>query len=171
MESALAFGLQGGRDPSESKFVSVLHSRAVTGGWYADADARPADDRLTLTVEVIDSDAKAVLRVLRVDYTGEQVVVGEDETYQLATELDPTRASVHSKTSGSVAELAEFAADWLEKELERPIDRVEWQGWTFWHRRWIFVDTGEVIVWSDSRNRRNRRLGRPKRRVRVHRRE
>ena len=42
--------------------------------------------------------------------------------------------------AGSVV-LAALAADWIEKELLRPIDRREWYWWLSYRREWVLADT------------------------------
>jgi hypothetical protein len=166
MELEGRLGIEAGRNPQEAEFLAALYARAVSGSWHA--DAWPWEDRLIITISPSDSEANTILRTLRADYFGDRVVVGLDPTHQLAGDLDGARADVFSKASPSPAELAEFAADWLERELARPIDRLEWKSWTYEHREWVLADSGQVIVCSDSKNRTDRKLGKPTRRVRVH---
>jgi hypothetical protein len=67
-----------------------------------------------------------VLRTLRVDFDGMAVWFGPDETHQFATDLDPARPGVSVLPGRPVTELAAAAADWLEREMWRPIVRHEW---------------------------------------------
>jgi hypothetical protein len=48
--------------------------------------------------------------------------------------------------------LADAAADWLEREMIRPVERCEWNRATFQHQLWRYADTGEELVWADSEN-------------------
>jgi hypothetical protein len=102
-------------------------------------------------------------RMLRVDFRGNEVECGEDETHQFSTGLNPSTPGVvrWSSPTAQPEDFATFAADWVEKELRRPIHQHEWRGWTFRHRRWIMGDTGEPLCWSDSANDPRRHLSRP----------
>lgn len=166
MGIAPRFGIDDGRMAEEAEFVWALHRPAESGDWYA--DAWPREHCLTLTVCPSDQETNGILRTLRIDFFGDRVLVGEDETQQLATELDVGRSGVYSMVGASPDALAEYAADWLELELSRPIDRQEWETPAFRHWRWVLADTGDVIVVSDSRNQPRTELGPPDRTVRVH---
>lgn len=151
----------------EREFIEVLHARAEVGGWFADSWP-PRDDRLILTVDLSDSECLCVLRMLRVDYTGDAVLLGQDETYQLATDLDPANPGVVEVSRRPVGELAFAAAAWLEREMGRPIVRREWNRQNFRRREWLLADTGQALVFSDSANLRVREgLGPPDRVVHV----
>ena len=133
----------------EREFVEAIHARAETGGWYA--DSWPHDDRIVLSLSPCDRDPayNFVLRTLRVDFDGTAVWFGPDETHQFATDLDPARPGVNVLYERPVGELAAAAADWLEREMRRPIVRQEWDrpdGHGVPPRLWVLVDTGEVIV-------------------------
>ena len=53
----------------------------------------------------------------------------------------------------SPSELANRAADWIESELRRPIERREWRvGFLARHIRYVLTDTERVILWSDPQN-------------------
>jgi hypothetical protein len=139
------------RPGAEFEFVSELNSRAEKGAWSA--DYWPRDDRLLFTVCPSDREHNCVLRTLRIDFDGARVVFGPDETHQLVTDLDPGRPGVRLVSGISPTAMADAAADWIERELARPIVRREWKGMTFTHREWILDDTGERLAWSDSENR------------------
>lgn len=144
------FELDECRDPVEREFIATLHARAEVGDWYADSWL--AKGKVTLTVDVVDFEENVVLQVLRVDFDGSTLLYGPDETKQLATELDPTRRDVVVVTGKRPSEMASVAADWLEREMRRPVVRQEWYRRGFSHRIWQFADTGEELVWSDSQN-------------------
>ncbi|MBN9524193.1 hypothetical protein J0H58_37730 [bacterium] len=134
----------------ERAFVEALHARAEAGEWYADS-WRVWGDRLTLSVTPSDTDpANACgLRTLRIDFDGASVRFGPDETHQFATDLDPARPGVSFLDSRPVSELAAAAADWLERELRRPIVRHEWDRLDrdgVAPRLWVLADSGEAIV-------------------------
>jgi len=149
------------RGEAEREFVETLHSRAEARGWYA--DAWPRDDRLILTVDLCDPEYNCVLRMLRVDFDGSVMYSGPDETSQLVSDLNPDRADVLRMCDQSPTLLANAAADWLEREMGRPIERLEWTRSAFRHRLWRFADTGEELLWSDSENKRRTDLGSPDR--------
>jgi hypothetical protein len=144
------FDLEECNNDREREFISLLHSRAEAGGWYADAWSR--DDRIIITVDIIDPSYNCVLRMLRVDYNGSALAFGPDETYQLATDLNPVRPGVVVLRDRPVAELAAVAAHWLEREMNRPIERQEWEGPEFNRTLWLLADTGEGLVARDSAN-------------------
>jgi hypothetical protein len=143
------FGLTECNSDQEREFIETLHARAELGGWYA--DAWPRDDRVMLSVCSCDRDAahNCVLRTLRTDFDGDTVSFGPDETHHFATDLDPTRPGVFVFSGGTVAELAAAAADWLEREMRRPILRHEWDRTDqrgVAPRLWVLAETGEHIV-------------------------
>lgn len=158
------FGLVECNNDGEREFVELLHARAEAGGWHADSWLR--DDRVIISMDICDTDRGCVLRVLRVDYDGSTLAAGSDPTYQLATDLDPARPDVIVLRGRPVGELADAAADWLEREMSRPVVRREWVRAGFTHTQWVLADSGEAIVVSDSANAaRRRELGPPDRTV------
>ncbi|QJW93795.1 hypothetical protein [Frigoriglobus tundricola] len=138
---------------AERGFIEALHARAETGAWVADV-WRVRDGRITLSVCPCDNDPayNCVLRTLRVDFDGTTVWFGPDETHQFATELDPAHPGVSVLSRQSVPGLAAAAADWLEREMRRPIVRHEWDRPEFSRRLWVLADTGEGLVLRDSAN-------------------
>jgi hypothetical protein len=73
---------------------------------------------------------------------------GPDETHQFSTDLDPARPGVSAMSGLPVADLAAAAADWLEREMRRPIVRHEWDRLDqrgVAPRLWVLADTGEGI--------------------------
>lgn len=153
------FDLAECRSPAEREFIKALHARAEDGSWFADSWLGPG--RITLTVDLIDAEVNCVLRMLRVDFDGSKLIYGRDETFQLATDLDPARPDVVVIAGMSTADLAIIAAGWLEQEMRRPVVRHEWHQPGFVHRKWLFADTGEHLIWSDSANSRRTGLGAP----------
>ena len=145
------------RTPSEREFLDVLHARAEAGSWFG--EAWPRDDKIIITASPSDRERNCVLRTLRIDFDGTTLTLGDDETHQLVTDLDPARPGVLSRTGFQPGELAHFAADWLEKELRRVIERHEWVGFTFRHASWILADSGVALMFSDSQNKRRENLG------------
>jgi hypothetical protein len=160
------FGIEECNSEAERVFIEVLHDRADVGGWYA--DGWPREDRFILAVCPSDPDFPCVLRTLRVDFDGQAASFGPDETHQFATDLDPRRPGVTVLRGCPVTELATAAADWLEREMRRPIVRREWCRPGFWRREWVLADTGEPLGISDSANASRRPdLGEPDRVVHV----
>lgn len=154
---------------AERAFIDAIHARAEAGGWFADA-WRVWDERLTLSVCPCDGELEynCVLRTLRVDFDGVAVRFGPDETYQFATDLDPSRPGVSLLSGRPIAELAAAAADWLEREMRRPIVRQEWDRLDrrgVAPRLWVLADTGEGVV---ERGQRSPDFGPPDRVVPVH---
>ena len=147
------------RSPPEREFINALHARAEAGQWFA--DSWPVPGKIIVTVDIIDAEANCVLRMLRVDFDGTALTYGRDETFQLATELDPARPDVVVVVDKPPVRLADIAADWLEREMHRPVVRHEWHRPEFSHKIWLFADTGEHLVWSDSANANRSGLGAP----------
>jgi hypothetical protein len=99
---------------AERAFVEALHARAEAGRWGADSWPRP--DRVVLSVCRIRDNC--VVRTLRVDFDGQTVAFGDDETHQFVTDLD-TALGATVVAGRPPAELAGLAADWLEGEMAR----------------------------------------------------
>jgi hypothetical protein len=147
--TAPRFDLAECNSDAERAFLVALHARAEAGGWFADS-WRVWDNRLTLSVSPCDDEPEynCVLRTLRVDFDGAVVRLGPDETHQFVTDLDPARPGVSMMSGLPIAELAAAAADWLEREMQRPIVRHEWDRLDkrgVAPRLWVLADTGEVI--------------------------
>lgn len=152
--SAPRFDLDECNSEEERAFIEALHARAEAGDWYADAWVWA--DRVVVGVCPCDDDPKykCVLRTLRVDFDDTAVRFGPDETHQFVTDLDPARSGVFDISGRTIAELAAAAADWLEREMRRPIVRHEWDrldGRRVAPRLWLMADTGEAIVSSGER--------------------
>jgi hypothetical protein len=168
------------RTREERRFVQRLSARAarwVAEGWVtpedlysygcptfeAMGDERGGSVPATCWVLFVDVCGDAgVLRSLRVEYCERWGLrLGKDATGQDHPH-DPARHDVTlvwpPASPGvddpwlAVDALADRAAAWLGAELARPVERHEWDGEGFLHRRWVFADTGRVIVWSDSAN-------------------
>jgi hypothetical protein len=164
--NAPRFDLDECNNEREREFVELLHAHAEAGGWFA--DSWPREDRLVLSVCLSDPEHRCVLRTLRVDFDGTAVSCGPDETHQFATDLDPTRSTVTVIDGRSTAELALAAATWLQRQISRPIVRHEWDRPDFRRKVWLFADTGEELVISDSSNiGRRQQLGPPDRVIQV----
>jgi hypothetical protein len=134
------FGIDECNSAAERDFLKALHARAAAGGWFA--DGWPRDDRVIITVCPSDDTYRCVLRTLRVDFDGSSVSFGTDDTHQLVNDLDPLRVDVTVVRGRPIAAMADIAADWLEREMGRPIDRMEWGN----HLLWVLADTGELLV-------------------------
>lgn len=105
-----------------------------------------------LTVALDVSAGNHVLRTLRVDFDGQCVLMGEDETLQLVTDLNEQNPEVlvHKSENASLEEFADVAGQWLERELKRVIVLHQWMDSQGRHRKWILEDVGHCIVQSDS---------------------
>lgn len=137
------FDLDECNNERERDFIELLHARAEAGNWFA--EAWPRVDRFMLSVSPTDSQRGCVLRTLRVDFDGIAVSFGPDETHQFATDLDPARPDVIVLGGRPLAELAAAAAIWLEREMDRPIVRQEWDRPGFRRRAWVLADTGKRL--------------------------
>ncbi len=134
---------------AERAFIEAMHRRSEAGGWYPNAWVW--GDRVVLAVCSSDHTPgyNLLLRTLRVDYDGREVRFGPDETHQFATDLNPVRSGVSVLSGLPVTELAAAAADWLEREMRRPIERHEWDRLDkrgVAPRLWVLGDTGEGLV-------------------------
>jgi hypothetical protein len=166
MDTIRLTGFDECRSLEEKEFASALAARAEMGNWYGDLWF--FDEPLIVSVVATDDSADKyplVLRTLRVDFFGRRVVVGKDPTHQLVNKLDPASPGVSSLESGTPTELAQFAADWLEGEMWRPIDRLEWPLSAPGCTLWVLADTGEGLV---AKGFHSKLLGKPERRIRVH---
>jgi hypothetical protein len=133
----------------ERTFIEAMHERSETDMWYP--DAWMWDDRVVLLVCVADRTPGygVVLRSLRIDFDGQMVCFGPDETHQLATDLNPAHPGVFALSGQSIAELADAAANWLQRELRRPIMRQEWDlldASGVSPRLWVLAGSGEVLA-------------------------
>ncbi len=131
---------------TEREFIEALHARSQLDGWYPDCWPRP--NRFVLSVTISDPDEACVLRSLRVDFDGRTVYFGPDPTHQFETNFDSQTGGVDTAEGRPIPELANIAADWLKKEMERPIARHEWdkpdaRGCK--PKRWVLRDIGEPI--------------------------
>jgi hypothetical protein len=99
------------RNDLDREFIEALHARSESDGWHA--DVWPRDDRFLLTIDIVADNC--VIRMLRVDFFGDTVAFGDDETYQLVTDLAPARPGVVVLTGRPISDLATAAADWLAK--------------------------------------------------------
>ncbi len=107
------------RTPEEKEFALAILARAEAGGWYGDLWF--FEDPLILSVTLFEDREgwyPCVFCTLRADFYGKRVVVGKDPTHQLVSLLDSTSTDANFE-SDSPVELAQFAADWLEREMRR----------------------------------------------------
>lgn len=154
-------------DLSEEAAAFLDAVRNIAASWR-DADPIHSmvfaqDDDLVLGLDVSDSDARTVMRTLRVDYGASGLVHGEDETSQFVTPLTPQRHEYRQIGHGDLTpgELGRIAADWFRTEMIRPIELAEWHGRTFWYREYRLADSGRTLCWSADGNRPKRDLGPP----------
>ena len=151
------FDVQECRDDVAREFVERLHQRAERGDWYADSWSH-LRDRVVIAVTLTDRERRLALRTLRADYVGPHLLLGEDETQQFATDLDPARPGVTLVTEGRPQDLADAAADWLEREMARPVVRHEWMAPGREGVVWAQADNDRELVWSTPGNTRVGRM-------------
>ncbi len=125
------------------------------------------DSTLTVGIDITDWERKVCLRALRIDFSGDRIVFGEDETGQFGNNFKPGVKEVRDP-GNSPAQFADIAARFLVDEMARKIELWEWNTLWFRHRNYVLSDTGEVFVWSDSRNKKRSNLGEPSRITVVH---
>jgi len=147
---------------SEREFVHAL--RLLARSW-AKLGLEPEDafvvrdPGLVLLVDVCAPSETYILRTLRVEFDTVSVRMGDDETGQ-GGGLSGKIVTLKSR-SRTPSELGTLAAEWIEQELRRPIERREWTRADFRHRRWVLADSGEALTWSDSHNENRKGLGTP----------
>jgi len=132
-----------GRDELERRFLTRLRAAVhpITIDTWVD---RP---QLVTSLDINDDARKTVLRTLRVDFDGARIWGGNDPTGQLASELDPDDPDWFERGDCSTPEeCAETAAAFFKKQLERPIDREEWDVGTLLQCRWTLADRGRGLL-------------------------
>jgi len=122
----------------ERQFIELIHLRSEADGWYPGV-VWTHDDRLVLGVDIIDCELNCVLRSLRVDFYGQKVLFGDDETYQFVTDLDPYRSGVSMLSNRPVQEMAGIVADWLIGQIRRQIVCRQWL-YDCDFREWVYED-------------------------------
>ena len=85
------------------------------------------------------------MRAFRVDVHAGITLVGEDSTLTYEYPLKRNDDGVVC-LSGSPSHVAAAAADWLERELDRVIERREWDVRDFCYRRWYLRDTQTALL-------------------------
>jgi hypothetical protein len=159
---------------AEREFLTALcahSSEWLRFGLSPDAGLIQFEDSvLTVALDVSDHKQGVVLRTLRIDFDGSGVVLGYDETGALVTKLDVQNPDVKEYREFGVTptDCANAAAEWLEVELARRIERREWNTPLFKHQEYVVVDMNQCIAWSDSQNKRRSGLGVPHRVTIVH---
>jgi hypothetical protein len=121
------------------------------------------DGMLTLGFDVADEVKRVAVRTLRVEFHGDALRAGKDETGQFVTALDITLPGVQEWRCPDLGpdDFAELAAKWLAVELARPIELHQWKTIFFRHERYVLADTGQLLCWSDSARKRRSDLGPP----------
>ena len=170
------FGIERKDCPSESawSFISALceHASEWTSLGISPQDGFYQADTglITLGISINDEERNCIVRDLRIDFDGSKTVMGEDETHQYVTDLIPGErgAIEYSLPGGSPEDHAQLAATWLATEMRRTIERHEWHKSLYRHTKWVMVDTGKYIVWSDTRNIKRSDLGPPTQTTVIH---
>lgn len=149
------------RNEEEREFMTILNSYAAEwkpfGVWGEDLFLFYDRGDLSLGICIYS------FRDLRIDFTETSLLLGEDETHQYVTKLNPNnpQVKVYQKADYSTAQLAEIAADWITHELSRKIELREWITDSYHHKNWVLIDTNCVLSVSDSKNVFRRDLGEP----------
>lgn len=94
----------------ERRFLERLNARAAQGGWRTDSWSH---DHVLLVLWGHPHNN----RDTRVDYFGDRLLMGGNETGQYVTDLDPASPDVTLVTTGTPEEMADAAADRLEAHL------------------------------------------------------
>lgn len=103
------------RNDLERRFLERLDHRAERAGWYSDSWSHTTDHVL-IAISLWRGDGP-VYRALRADFFGDRLLLGDDETLQFATGLDPDRPGVTAVVLPMPEAMADAAADWFEQEL------------------------------------------------------
>jgi hypothetical protein len=134
-------------DPSAQSFLATMRDRASR---WNELGVRPddtfsfSDGDLWLTVDVCAPDYDYILRSLRTRLGPIGVQVGDDVTMQDGG-VDLSKPHlILERTFGSVTELAAKAADWIERELGRPIELWSWDR-AFSHHEARLADSGVCL--------------------------
>jgi hypothetical protein len=163
------FDFEGASSEKRRIFVEELNKLAekwlYMGITKDDSYTRHDENKVVVAIDISDEQEKKVLYTWRADYDENRVIVGVDETSQLATNLN-LKGDGTIEFRGSEASpqnCAIFVADAFEKMLLRPIERREWKKEDYFYRCWVLSDTNREICWSDSKNvrRKSADLGRP----------
>lgn len=158
----------------EIEFLHALYVHAQQwqhlGISFDDMLMQRDDSLLTVAFDVSSKEYRKVLRMLRIDFYGTRILLGDDETYQLVTDLNPQNLNVISfeDINGTPQAFADFAAQWLLREASRAIELHEWGNSRSYHRRWILADTGQCVSMSDFHCKMRGELGPPDRVTIVH---
>lgn len=122
----------------EREFIELLHARSGVDGWCP-CLLWTNDDRVVMGVDIADGERNLILRSLRIEFTGDAVTFGEDETYQFVTDLRPNTPGTHVLSNCSVPEMANTVADWLLRETRRAILYQEWSR-VYQGSEYVFAD-------------------------------
>lgn len=155
------------RNEEEKEFLTVLIAHADE--WFkvglTNQDCYLIHDESTLTVafDICDFEMSVVLRCLRIDFTGQSLLLGYDDSMQYVCPLsaDNPDVKLYQRTEHSLKDFAEIAAKWLLSELSRKIERREWRIGSILHQQYVVADTNQPLSWSDSENKRRYGLGTP----------
>lgn len=146
--------------PSQEAFLKPLRARAAAWGAYGigsdDTLVYEYTDpvRLIAAVDVYDPDANLIVGTVRIEFDG-AALRGRWGSSHFCDAIDPADPdSIGIERPGiTPEEAARLAADWLESQVRRPLERQDWRrdGTTF-HRRWVLADSGTVLCWRDEAN-------------------
>lgn len=158
---------QGFRNEAECEFLTALFDHAQE--WFQlgltneHCMINYSDSTLMIAFDVCDWKQSQVLRSLKLDFTGTSVLMGETGTnlFDFKFDLNDSKIKVYGKEDGLPSTLANLAAKWLFQELSRQIVRREWITNSYHHTQYEMADTGQVLSWSDSQNKKRFWLGSP----------
>lgn len=85
-----------------------------------------------------------LLRTLRVDFDGARLRGGNDPNHHMDLDLDQSDPDYFEVVAGESPEwAAATAAKWFQRQLDRAIDRHEWDGTRY--QQWVLTDTQKVL--------------------------
>lgn len=126
-EDALPFGFGDFEATSnlslrQRTFIHGFHAACERNGWFG--DGWYWGEAVIVTFTTIDPKTGVGIETLRVDLLDDRVIVGYDETHQLATPLDEASANTHVLRLDDPIALADFAAEKVRIELANSRQRL-----------------------------------------------
>lgn len=117
----------GFRNESEREFLTAFFARlpelSEVGVTEEDCMINYLDSRLMIGFHILNSDRSRIERCLKVDFTGESILMCEfnSSTLIFGFKLDPNSAGVieYRKNGASPADLANKAAEWVFNEFSK----------------------------------------------------
>jgi hypothetical protein len=165
---------QGFRNSVEQEFLTALFANASQ--WSELGVTNDCcyinywDETLMIAFDICHRNARQVLRSLKIDFTGESILMGETGTNLFDSKFSYTDLNIKTskEIDASPSALANLAAEWLLWEFSRKIMLKEWITLFYHHKQYEMADTKMLLSWSDSHYKKRLWLGSPNRVTIVH---